>query len=1139
MHNCNEREELSSGDEMHNRAVTSTSNVQAIIDAAIREYQTINMIRSNTEAGVPLIGEQLGIRPNYSTTGLYRNYERRIEKVGWIGEPTFHPLALIQGPNGPCAISKELVLVGGDPIADVVVKRSSHISRCHFILYYTGKPNQWNIKVRSRNGILVNGIMYGQSARVRRIPMSCIFRFPSTSAYMLFCGMEPFPASGKTIFSIVRMTESEMNSAASVPHSSFTDAEMRFYLSRCHTKERTIWTSEQSEPIQIPSDRSAGANAGTGSPSTIFTSNSGRNCEDYEISYGEHSYAQLIVRPILSSPDQRSTENRILPTSICHNLSLNQYFVRVTRSQEEPVENSFWRMESSFASRNVELIYKKRKPKFLKGSRSSNFAVDNDPESAEGIMVPIGTSSQQVIANPEMCEEILVLNNSSTESISTSSSEDSFSDSDSESNSIVGSDSSSAGSDASDGDSNYSADRLLRPEFCFRGTTFRFNQPAIEGRTCLEPPCLVPNYRSVTSSKISQAMSSPYHFILNRTKQKDGDRTKSLSMTPVRVTSIEGSNGLKFEDLRSDIMMLSDSNESQYHQAKGEEAQPHHSNRHQNPISSAQAELFFDEKLIVASSAKAHSYTEPERQHSNSFDMQQDIGIKNYDDDAKFVVQNEITEENGYFMRKYDVDESVKLNASEIKRSSGDMLIHRKRTYIEAASDSGVQEEHKVIKKPRKIDEIAAHLIEGEMEVNQEETVDKEFASGSLLLTPPRPMKLETTIATNSNFLTQQFQTADHTNENGFYPNTVEADSVLNKLELAPSFCCAQSKMIRSKSYTKMSPQQQSNFVGNLNSRPQTNTSAATQFSDNQQATAMAGAKFASVFQRLLEKSDMPDTLQSTQPVNESVNDGSASQNLPSFDSLLSDAAFMTVISQLEAAAYMQYQLKIQQIYASAQSSEYLSNYVNYIRTLMGVPVSQNQSQSSNLFAPANEQRHQNPHESQPRTHSQFTFPNYSNLATLSTNPFLGPNLNLSIGQWFDYMRLLAVHFSPAGLYMSPVTTPLWNPLSMITLQNAYPMAPIFSNLQKVISDLMTQRDNDSIFENNEAQHPNYLGELLTMINNMSFDSNGMQHRVGFCYWCTKDSGSSGSSFLYFWIYNMYLTFPDILQPRSRMLRRA
>ncbi|VBB27953.1 unnamed protein product [Acanthocheilonema viteae] len=1053
MHNCNEREELSSGDEMHNRAVTSTSN------------------------------------------------------VGWIGEPTFHPLALIQGPNGPCAISKELVLVGGDPIADVVVKRSSHISRCHFILYYTGKPNQWNIKVRSRNGILVNGIMYGQSARVRRIPMSCIFRFPSTSAYMLFCGMEPFPASGKTIFSIVRMTESEMNSAASVPHSSFTDAEMRFYLSRCHTKERTIWTSEQSEPIQIPSDRSAGANAGTGSPSTIFTSNSGRNCEDYEISYGEHSYAQLIVRPILSSPDQRSTENRILPTSICHNLSLNQYFVRVTRSQEEPVENSFWRMESSFASRNVELIYKKRKPKFLKGSRSSNFAVDNDPESAEGIMVPIGiyilylfcfksqksTSSQQVIANPEMCEEILVLNNSSTESISTSSSEDSFSDSDSESNSIVGSDSSSAGSDASDGDSNYSAD--LGESFSMREpmravASAGFNQPAIEGRTCLEPPCLVPNYRSVTSSKISQAMSSPYHFILNRTKQKDGDRTKSLSMTPVRVTSIEGSNGLKFEDLRSDIMMLSDSNESQYHQAKGEEAQPHHSNRHQNPISSAQAELFFDEKLIVASSAKAHSYTEPERQHSNSFDMQQDIGIKNYDDDAKFVVQNEITEENGYFMRKYDVDESVKLNASEIKRSSGDMLIHRKRTYIEAASDSGVQEEHKVIKKPRKIDEIAAHLIEGEMEVNQEETVDKEFASGSLLLTPPRPMKLETTIATNSNFLTQQFQTADHTNENGFYPNTVEADSVLNKLELAPSFCCAQSKMIRSKSYTKMSPQQQSNFVGNLNSRPQTNTSAATQFSDNQQATAMAGAKFASVFQRLLEKSDMPDTLQSTQPVNESVNDGSASQNLPSFDSLLSDAAFMTVISQLEAAAYMQYQLKIQQIYASAQSSEYLSNYVNYIRTLMGVPVSQNQSQSSNLFAPANEQRHQNPHESQPRTHSQFTFPNYSNLATLSTNPFLGPNLNLSIGQWFDYMRLLAVHFSPAGLYMSPVTTPLWNPLSMITLQNAYPMAPIFSNLQKVISDLMTQRDNDSIFENNEAQHPNYLGELLTMINNMSFDSN-------------------------------------------------
>lgn len=173
-----------------------------------------------------------------------------------------------------------------------------------------------------------------------------------------------------------------------------------------------------------------------------------------------------------------------------------------------------------------------------------------------------------------------------------------------------------------------------------------------------------------------------------------------------------GSTGLKLEDLRPDLILLSNSNEPQHHQASGKEAQPHHSNKHQSPTHLARVEKpFVSEKMIVASSAKAYSYTRPEQQHTSSFKtsgMQQVIGIKNYGGDAEIVVENEVTQENGSFkqlpiMRKYGVDESVKLSASEIKRLSGecfqeDMLIQRKRTYTEAIADIGIQKEHKITK---------------------------------------------------------------------------------------------------------------------------------------------------------------------------------------------------------------------------------------------------------------------------------------------------------------------------------------------------------------------------------------------------------------------------------------------------------
>ena len=46
--------------------------------------------------------------------------------------------------------------------------------------------------------------------------------------------------------------------------------------------------------------------------------------------------------------------------SIRHNLSLNRYFIKVPRGQEEPGKGSFWRIDQSCESKLIEQAWRKR-----------------------------------------------------------------------------------------------------------------------------------------------------------------------------------------------------------------------------------------------------------------------------------------------------------------------------------------------------------------------------------------------------------------------------------------------------------------------------------------------------------------------------------------------------------------------------------------------------------------------------------------------------------------------------------------------------------------------------------------------------------------------------------------------------------
>ncbi|ROL49455.1 Forkhead box protein K1 [Anabarilius grahami] len=91
-----------------------------------------------------------------------------------------------------------------------------------------------------------------------------------------------------------------------------------------------------------------------------------------------YSYAQLIVQAISSAPDRQLTLSGIYAhitkhypyyrtadkgwqNSIRHNLSLNRYFIKVPRSQEEPGKGSFWRVDPSSEAKLVEQAFRKRR----------------------------------------------------------------------------------------------------------------------------------------------------------------------------------------------------------------------------------------------------------------------------------------------------------------------------------------------------------------------------------------------------------------------------------------------------------------------------------------------------------------------------------------------------------------------------------------------------------------------------------------------------------------------------------------------------------------------------------------------------------------------------------------------------------
>lgn len=136
------------------------------------------------------------------------------------------------------------------------------------------------------------------------------------------------------------------------------------------------------------------------------------------------SYAQLIVQAISQAIDKQLTLSGIYSyitknypyyrtadkgwqNSIRHNLSLNRYFMKVPRSQEEPGKGSFWRIDPGSESKLVEQAFRRRRQRgvpcfrtpYLTSSRSAPSSPNHNGMS--GLMTPESLSREGSPAPPE------------------------------------------------------------------------------------------------------------------------------------------------------------------------------------------------------------------------------------------------------------------------------------------------------------------------------------------------------------------------------------------------------------------------------------------------------------------------------------------------------------------------------------------------------------------------------------------------------------------------------------------------------------------------------------------------------------------------------------------------------------------
>ncbi|XP_015804410.1 forkhead box protein K2 [Nothobranchius furzeri] len=304
------------------------------------------------------------------------------------------PVARLEGREFEYMMKKRSVTIGRNSSqgsVDVSMGHSSFISRRHLEIFTTSDDGtgsgDFYLRCLGKNGVFVDGVFLRRGAPPLQLPRMCTFRFPSTNIKISFTAL----SSGKKVKreapeSPVKPVQPQISPLTiNIPDN------IAHLMSPLPSPTGTI-SAANSCPSSPRGAGSSGYRMGgrmVSSAELQLINDNSQPENDKEASGGDspkddskppYSYAQLIVQAITLAQDKQLTLNGIYnhitknypyyrtadkgwQNSIRHNLSLNRYFIKVARSQEEPGKGSFWRIDPSSEAKLIEQAFRKRRPR--------------------------------------------------------------------------------------------------------------------------------------------------------------------------------------------------------------------------------------------------------------------------------------------------------------------------------------------------------------------------------------------------------------------------------------------------------------------------------------------------------------------------------------------------------------------------------------------------------------------------------------------------------------------------------------------------------------------------------------------------------------------------------------------------------